>query len=520
MKIFTVGFPLLIFFLISEYLKAQINPSCAYPELFDTIQLSEMFPDQKAFVDYIPLLHPDTINIHYNKEKSNVNFELNEFVNRYFKQPRRDTSIIFKHIKYINAFLKRKPCEQDSLSSLIALPNEYIVPGGRFREVYYWDTYFAMLGLQVFNEIDLIESQVSNFAFLIDEFGFIPNGNRTYYLSRSQPPFFSLMVDILADLRGDSAYITYLPQMQKEYKYWMQGKEMIQTNYNAHKKLVRLHQEVFLNRFYDGTALPRPESYRQDVSLFKESQADSIIFMHIRSAAESGWDFSSRWLKNSCSLATIYTADIVPVDLNCLLFHLEETLYKAYALVGEKQNVNRMEKVLKKRKDAIIKYCWNKEKEYFLDYNFTTKKSSMVSTLAALYPLFFSIANDEQAKSVLSKIEEDFLKEGGLVTSLFDTGQQWDYPNGWAPLQWIGYVACKNYGYIDLANEIAKRWTNLNLKVYFETGKMLEKYNVVDVNIPGGGGEYDLQDGFGWTNGVFIKLWFEDRDRKYIEPYL
>ena len=114
----------------------------------------------------------------------------------------------------------------------------------------------------------------------------------------------------------------------------------------------------------------------------------------------------------------------------------------------------------------------------------------------------------EVITKVMAKIESDFLKAGGLVTTLVEnSGQQWDFPNGWAPLQWIGYVAFKNYGNTELANELARRWIRLNAKVYFETGKMKEKYDVVDPDRPGGGGEYEGQDGFGWTNGVFLKMW-------------
>ena len=127
-------------------------------------------------------------------------------------------------------------------------------------------------------------------------------------------------------------------------------------------------------------------------------------------------------------------------------------------------------------------------------------------TLAAVYPLFFNIATTEQAENVAQHLEAKFLKDGGLQTSLRNTGQQWDAPNGWAPLQWMAYKGLLNYGHMTLAKKISHHWKALNEKTYAATGKMMEKYNVVDLNVNGGGGEYPNQDGFGWTNGVYLAM--------------
>jgi alpha,alpha-trehalase len=151
------------------------------------------------------------------------------------------------------------------------------------------------------------------------------------------------------------------------------------------------------------------------------------------------------------------------------------------------------------------------EKGYFFDFDMNTRKQSEIYSLAGLYPLFLHIADPIQAESVLEVIRQQFLMDGGLVTTLENTGQQWDYPNGWPPLQWIGYEASKNYGHDVLAEEIASRWLGLNKKVFSATGKMMEKYDVADTTRPGGGGEYETQDGFGWTNGVFLKMWSEQQ---------
>jgi alpha,alpha-trehalase len=127
------------------------------------------------------------------------------------------------------------------------------------------------------------------------------------------------------------------------------------------------------------------------------------------------------------------------------------------------------------------------------------------------------MVSDEKAKQVIHYVKQNYMHNGGVVTTNFETGQQWDYPNGWAPLQWVTYKACKQYGFDHIAHNLAIKWTNLNVKVFFETGKMLEKYNVVNTHLPGGGGEYKLQDGFGWTNGVFLKLWEQERNKKFLE---
>jgi alpha,alpha-trehalase len=162
------------------------------------------------------------------------------------------------------------------------------------------------------------------------------------------------------------------------------------------------------------------------------------------------------------------------------------------------------------RKIALHRYCWNEKEGFFLDYDFIARDFTEVPSLAAMYPLFFNMAEQAQADSVASKIEKDFLKDGGVLTTLVETGQQWDAPNGWAPLQWITIKGLRNYGYNDLSDTIKQRWVALNKKVYKNTGKMFEKYNVSDISFEAGGEEYPVQNDFGWTNGVLLKLLMED----------
>ena len=169
-----------------------------------------------------------------------------------------------KHLENLWPTLTRKADVIEKYSSLLPLPEAYVVPGGRFREIYYWDSYFTMQGLAVSNRYDLIESMLDNFKYLIDTYGHIPNGNRTYYLSRSQPPYFALMVELLESKMGARIYKKYLTAMQKEYAWWMDGQSNLQQG-NAYRRVVKLSDGSILNRYFDDKQAPREESYYQDV---------------------------------------------------------------------------------------------------------------------------------------------------------------------------------------------------------------------------------------------------------------
>lgn len=497
-------------------------PEELYGQLFYDVQSNEnIFKDSKTFVDAAPLYDVKKIRDDYSKIDSKSDSELLNFVKKNFKVPGdgvnyvTDSSTINKHITKLWEVLKR-PADENISGTLIPLPNPYIVPGGRFREIYYWDSYFTMLGLQEDKQITAIENMVDNFSYLIDKYGFIPNGNRTYYLSRSQPPFYAEMVEILAESKGDSIYKKYLKFLEKEYKFWMNGADDLNETNPAFRRVVRLPDGEILNRYWDDKDTPRPESYREDIKTAEEALSKipglkkEDVFRNLRAAAESGWDFSSRWLKkddsNEFQLSTIHTTEIIPVDLNTLLYNLESKISKAYAISGnpEKSEIYKLKS--ESRKKAILKYFWSEDEHFFMDYDFKKKQTTQVISLAGAYPLFFEIANDAQAKAVAEKIQSSFLKPGGLVSTPYNTGQQWDAPNGWAPLQWITIQGLRNYGQDSLASDIKDKWLKLNQRVYQQTYKMLEKYNVEDLSKESGGGEYPTQDGFGWSNGVYQKL--------------
>jgi alpha,alpha-trehalase len=489
---------------------AQIStPRELYGELFTDVQSGKIFPDSKTFVDCIPKKDPQQILSDYKalKNNSKLKFSLRLFVEENFVLPHQPATEfvskekdIVKHITNLWEVLRKKSDSVVKGSSLLPLPYDYIIPGGRFREIYYWDSYFTMLGLKESKEYGLMESMVQNFSYLINAYGHMPNGNRTYYLSRSQPPYFSLMLDLLAEIKGREVYVIYLPALEKEYTYWMD-----QTTKTQH--VIKMPDGSLLNRYWDQLALPREEAYIEDVNVthfYPEHQA--LVYRHLRSAAESGWDFSSRWFADGKTLPTIQTTNLVPVDLNCLLYHIETTLAKAYAEGGNKLKASDFKQLAQKRKKAINKYCWSASLGWYVDYNIALKKKSAVLTLAGMYPFFLQLAEAPKINAAKKILEEKFLKAGGLVTTLINTGQQWDAPNGWAPLQWISITGLENYGEKILSRKIAERWYALNKRVFESTGKMVERYDVVDATRPGGGGEYPFQDGFGWTNGVLLAL--------------
>ncbi len=481
--------------------------------LFEAVQMGSFFPDGKTFPDCIPVRSLEEINRDYLKLINTAGFDLDDFLKQNFQVP-KPSSITFtsdaeqtpkQHVEKLWDILTRQP--DDEGGSLIPLPHPYVVPGGRFREIYYWDSYFTMLGLRVSKRIDLIRHMIDNFAHLIHTIGYISNGNRTYFLGRSQPPFFSAMIRLLSELQGDEVFVQYLPALEREYAFWMQGKENLNEKMQASQRVVYLAEGEILNRYWDHYCTPRPESFKEDVDLAKDThQQPQDLFRHIRAAAESGWDFSSRWFKKGHSFGSIHTTDLIPVDLNCLLLHLEQTIARAFGLAGNAEKQKAFVQLANERKTAIQKYCWNEENTFYFDYDFIENRLTPHFTLAGVFPLFFQVANEVQAQQVADHLMRQFLKTGGLSTTLENTGQQWDAPNGWAPLQWIAYQGLLNYGHQQLANAIRQAWLGTIQKVYDSTGKMTEKYNVLSEDAAAGGGEYPNQDGFGWTNGVFLAL--------------
>jgi alpha,alpha-trehalase len=490
-------------------------PEEQFGELFTAVQRARVFDDQKTFVDAVPKLEPKAIVASYDRAKGQPGFGLKRFVTEQFTLPAPPPAItppenlgLREHIDWLWPRLTRETVVAPAYSSLIPLPRPYVVPGGRFREGYYWDTYFTMLGLQKAGHEELIDDMLRNFADEIDRFGHIPNGNRSYYLSRSQPPYFSHMVELAANAEGEGVYQTYLPQLEKEYAYWMKGVGQTAPG-QASQNVVVLPDGTILNRYWDDLETPRSESYAEDVQTAEQAKprVATEVFRELRAAAESGWDFSSRWFGDNETLASIRTTAIVPVDLNSLLYHLEQTIVKGCSIRHEQRCVRDMTARAARRAGAIEKYLWNEQGGFYGDYDWQQRKPRDNATAAMLYPLFVGLASSQRAQRTAERVKSTLLKEGGLATTTFRTGQQWDRPNGWAPLQWIAVAGLRRYRQSELAQQIGTRFLGRVKALYARSHKLVEKYAIEGSAAgEGGGGEYPLQDGFGWTNGVTAML--------------
>lgn len=467
-------------------------------QLFHDVQMAGLFADSKTFADAIGRQPLTEICAAYRQLAETPGFEistdLKPFVEQYFKLPETPDLSTVKHdhvedyIATMWQVLQRSP-DTRRHDSLIPLHHHYLVPGGRFREIYYWDSYFTALGLMRDGYDAIVISMLENFLDIQAQVGCIPNGNRAYYHSRSQPPVLVLLFDLVQDQLTDGLRQRAIAGLETEYRFWMQTRG------------VRMPDGSTLNRYYDTDDSPRPESFREDnaeVNGLSGQQAKDFL-RHIRAACESGWDFSSRWFEQADDFSSIKTTDIVPVDLNALLYRLE---YRLSQLVDDRSLRQAYAKAAATRQQALNQYCYNAAQGFYFDYDHKQKKQTPVWSLAAVVPLFVELASQQQADAVANNLS-NFLRPGGLVTTLTQTQQQWDSPNGWAPLQWFAVAGLENYGITALAQDIKQRWVNLVQDYYAKNRAVLEKYDVCDTSIPASGGEYEVQLGFGWTNGVY-----------------
>ncbi|CAO98094.1 alpha,alpha-trehalase [Erwinia tasmaniensis] len=490
-----------------------LTPSERYQELFTAVQMSRIFSDSKTFADCAPKTDPEPILFRYYLKREQEDFNLLEFVlenfdlpdvhdSRYVADPNHTMA---EHIDGLWPVLTRQPEKHRKFSSLLPLPKPYVVPGGRFSEVYYWDSYFSMLGFAAAGRCDLMRSMADNFAWMIDKYGHIPNGNRTYYLSRSQPPVFAMMVELFEKNDVHEAQ-HYLPQLKSEYAFWMDGQETLAPN-RAHRHVVMLSDGSVLNRYWDDRDTPRDESYREDVETAgQSSRPSSEVYRDLRAGAASGWDYTSRWLSEPGRLESIQTTSIVPVDLNALLYKLETTIARLSASRGEQATAERFQQLALRRREAVDRYLWDVQAGLYRDYNWREGEQATFSA-AAVTPVYVGMASLDQANRTAKAVRDHLLAPGGILCSMSVTGEQWDSPNGWAPVQWMAIKGFHSYGDELLAQEIASRWLHTVNSTWQQHHKMVEKYNISgEAALLGGGGEYPLQDGFGWTNGVTRRL--------------
>jgi len=483
---------------------APLSPAQRFGPLFRAVQMRAIFPDSKTFADAEPRRADAAIMVAFARCDCASDAALKAFVLANFTLPATPAAPppsrrlgLTDHIDALWPQLTRTLPTVPAGSSALSLPRRFVVPGGRFREMYYWDSWFTMLGLQASGRQDLVEDMILDFGSLIDRYGRIPNGTRSYYLSRSQPPFFYLIAGMSHDARSLARRNRWL---RAEHDFWMAGAERLKPG-GEHARVVRLADGSLLNRYWDDRDDPRDESYREDATLVAATPGRDARTMYrdLRAGAESGWDFSSRWLGDGRTLATIRTTRIVPVDLNSLLFGMERAIAANCRAMRDTACGTQYDAAARARAAAIRAHLWNAG-GYYADYDLDRRSVVDGRTAAMAFPLFVGLATPEQATTSARALGA-LVGEGGLGTTMVGTGQQWDAPNGWAPLQWIAIQGLRRYRQGPLADRIATRWLANVDREYRASGKLLEKYNVVE-RLPGGGGEYPLQDGFGWTNGV------------------
>ncbi|VVE31252.1 alpha,alpha-trehalase [Pandoraea fibrosis] len=377
-----------------------LTPADRYQELFVAVQTQRIFPDSKTFVDCVPALAPEEILRRYREDAARPGFDLSRFVATHFTHERPPASHyvsdpgqgLVDHIDGLWEVLTRYPEAHPAYSSLLPIPRPYVVPGGRFHELYYWDSYFTMLGLAGSGRHDLLASMADNFSFLIDTYGHIPNGNRTYYLSRSQPPMYGLMV-ALFESHGVARALRYLPHLRREYDYWMDGEASLVPG-DAYRHLVRMPDGSFLNRYWDERDTPREEGYLEDVSTARNApdRAAGEVYRDLRAGAASGWDFSSRWLDDANDLSSIRTTAIVPVDLNSFLYASEVQISRLSDSGGDTQTAQAFAMRAQARREAMTRYLWGESEGAFLDYDWQRGEQRPQLSAALAAPLFVGLA--------------------------------------------------------------------------------------------------------------------------------
>lgn len=385
-----------------------------------------------------------------------------------------------------------RECKEES-GTLIPLPHPFSIPSkDHFEEMYYWDTYFTNIGLIASGRINQAKNNTDNILYLVRKYGFMPNASRTTFLTRSQPPFLALMVKDIFKVTGDLSWLQEAYEtLKKELEFWRE-KRKTETGLNRYYGFAKEEEADYLAaRFTERTTLT-PDMKSIDIA------------RHMRLCFESGWDINPRW---GC-----HGYDFVHVDLNSMLYSVEMCMSE-FASILKNGEEEIWKKAAERRRELMRQYMKTGD-GYFTDYDYVNNKFSDVFSAASFYPLFVSLADDEEAAKtvrMLSRLEENFGisacekngKEGNF---------QWNYPNGWAPHQYLVFRALKNYGYEKEAKRVAEKYITLVEKVFSETNNLWEKYNVVDGNIEVNT-ESPMPPMMGWSAGVYLAL--KDELAKY-----
>ncbi len=439
--------------------------------------------------------------------------------------------------------------EEISRPGLLYLPNRYVVPGGRFNEMFGWDSYFIILGLLRDGRIDLAKGMVENFFYEIENYGAVLNANRTYFLTRSQPPFLSSMIRVVYDAeiardpspankaRQQQWIARAYPYARRDHDFWLSdihraGDTGLARFFDIGEgpvpdiadhsdyyidviKWLVAHPDVHTNYLVQA---PENPSEAEQAELAKTScnMTQSVVckeawsggyrlsrdfYKGDRAVRESGFDISFRFQPFSGS-----THHYAAVCLNSLLYKYELDLAEFATMLHQTAQIAQWKQEAKARGQAINKYLWNAEKGMFFDYDYTTGEQSSYEYATIFYPLWAGLATKEQATAVDSHLGL-LDKPGGLTCSTYASGLQWDLPFGWAPLNWIAVDALQKNAFMDDARKISEQFTNTIRKSFEKEGTIHEKYNVEtessNVQLIAG---YQNVIGFGWTNAAYVEM--------------
>lgn len=542
-----------IFYVFISTASTEDIPSCAslvycQGPLLDTVQKAQLFPDSKTFVDM--KMKNDVATTLRNFEKMMVetdnkpakddvrqfvteNFEpgdeleewkakdfdpnppfLREITDDALKQFAKDIIGIWPQLA---RKIKPEVFQEIQKYSIIPVTHGFIVPGGRFREFYYWDSYWIQKGLLLSGMKDTVRGMLNNFLSMVEQYGFIPNGGRVYYLNRSQPPLLTLMISEYIKHTGDLKWLEKnIELIDRELVYWMTNKT-VEFEYKNRK--------YALAHYDSESGSPRPESYIEDIKTCQSHVCETRIkqcYKDLKSGAETGWDFSSRWIfdKNGefyANLSQIRTRRVIPVDLNAFLAQAFKIQSEFYRLLGNSKMSDFWLSHHLIWKTFLHEVLYDEDEGIWFDLDLELKRHRKGFYPSSFAPLWSNIYGAEKSFAkkaglrAAAYLENMGIMEfiGGVPTSLYHSGEQWDLPNAWPPLQSIVILGLERSGSVhakQIAQQLANRWLMNNMDVYGKTGMMFEKYNAEAPGVVGGGGEYTVQSGFGWTNGVVLEL--------------
>ncbi|XP_050309911.1 trehalase-like [Anthonomus grandis grandis] len=514
--------------------------------LLDTVQKHKLYSDSKTFVDMTQKNDPNVTLANFEKmmtdklnspTKSDVQTfvqENFEFVNEtenwtpsdFVASPLFLTNILdadvktfAKNLVSLWPLLGRKVTDSvkqyPNRHSLIPVNEGFIVPGGRFREIYYWDSYWIIKGLLISEMHQTVKGMLNNFIYFIQKYGFIPNGSRVYYVNRSHPPLFTLMVGLYLQYTDDLEWVTQnIAHIEKELQFWLDQRTL---------DIVKDGMSYKLSHYGTSSNTPRPESYAEDLetcSYCKTDAEKNECYNALKTAAETGWDFSTRWIFDlegnpSANLSLIDSKRVIPVDLNALLCKSFRLLSQFYDRAGNETKKAQWASQADTWQNNIEMFLYNEQDGIWYDYDFNLnrqRKYFYASNFAPLwcdcYDLTKKNEHGQKAVDYFNKVGLSSFK-GGIPASLDQSGEQWDLPNAWPPLQEfvvLGLDKTGNTEAVKLARELGKRWIEANMKGFEQTGAMYEKYDAINLGQYGGGGEYEVQLGFGWSNGVALSF--------------